>query len=206
MNIAYLSFNVLTGGNLKKQIYIVLTTLFLILLLPFMAVFALGENALAFLSQSHSAKHAETRGFYMGGPVPGNTYAWGNCTYWVFAMRLWNGNPIPTTWGNANTWDERSRLDGYEVNSTPAVGAIHQTDGGEWGHVAYVIEVDPITKDWTISEMNAPNLNVVSERTFSGELLASGYYDFIHYKKGEVPWNGLPISTPSLRTGDLSLR
>ncbi|MGB3945985.1 MAG: CHAP domain-containing protein [Candidatus Saccharimonadales bacterium] len=206
MNVAYLSFNVLTGGNLKKQIYIVLTTLFLILLLPFMAVFALGEEALAFLAHSPSAKHAETRGFYMGGPVPGNTYAWGNCTYWAFAMRLWDGHPIPTTWGNANTWDERAALDGYEVNQTPAVGSIYQTDGGEWGHVAYVIEVDPVTKDFTISEMNAPNLNVVTERTFSGDTLKSGYYDFIHYKEGEDPWNGLPISTPSLRTGDLSLR
>lgn len=206
MNLGLFALNIVSGGNIKKQISTVLTSMFVILLLPFMAVFAMGEEALAFLANAPSAEYAETRGFYMGGPVPGNTYAWGNCTYWVFAMRLWDGHPIPTTWGNANTWDERAALDGYEVNQTPAVGSIYQTDGGEWGHVAYVIKVDPKTKDFTISEMNAPNLNVVSERTFSGSVLASGYYDFIHYKKGEKPWTGLPDSPLLPSTGDLSLR
>lgn len=206
MNLGLFALNIASGGDIKKQISIVLTSMFIILLLPFMAVFAMGEEALAFLASSPSAEHAETRGFYMGGPIPGNTYAWGNCTYWAFAMRLWDGHPIPTTWGNANTWDERAALDGYEVNQTPAVGSIYQTDGGEWGHVAYVIKVDPKTKDFTISEMNAAGLNVVSERSFSGSVLASGYYDFIHYKKGEKPWNGLPSSPLLPKTGDLSLR
>lgn len=203
MNIAYLSFNVLTGGDLKKQTYIVLTTLLVVIILPVMAVFSMGESALAFLAGSPSAKYAETKGFYMGGAVEGDTYAWGNCTYWAFARRLWDGHPIPTTWGNANTWDERAAADGYLVDHIPTVGAIFQTDGGDWGHVAYVIKVNPVNGDFTISEMNAPNLNVVSERTFDGSVLASGYYDFIHYKKGEKPWSGLPISTPPPGTGEL---
>jgi len=189
------------GYNPKRTIALVLATLVAILSLPFMAVMSMGTDVLSFLSGTPDAKAAETQGFYMGGPVPGDTYEWGNCTYWAFAMRLWAGTPIPTTWGNANTWDDRSRADGYEVNHTPAVNAVFQTDEGEWGHVAYVIKVDGKTGDWTISEMNAPHLNVVSQRTFSKD--SAQYYTFIHGKKGEL-WTPKPILNPSLNIGNSS--
>lgn len=99
-------------------------------------------------------------------------------------MRLWAGSPIPTSWGNANTWDDNARRDGYMVNNTPAVGAIFQTDSGEYGHVAYVINVN-LDGSWVISEMNAPTLNVVSQRTFSKD--AAKHYAFIHNKIGDAP-------------------
>ena len=200
MNPSIVVFGV-AGYNPKRTIAIVLATLVVILSLPFMAVMSMGTDVLGFLSGTPDAKAAETKGFYMGGPVPGDTYEWGNCTYWSFAMRLWAGTPIPTTWGNANTWDDRARADGYEVNHTPAVNAVFQTDEGDWGHVAYVIKVDDKTGDWTISEMNAPHLNVVSQRTFSKD--SAQYYTFIHGKKGE-PWTPKPILNPSLNTGNLS--
>jgi surface antigen len=190
------------GYNPKRTIAVVLATLVVILSLPFMAVLSMGTDVLSFLSGTPDAKAAETRGFYMGGEVPGDTYEWGNCTYWAFAMRLWAGTPIPTTWGNANTWDDRARADGYEVNHTPAVNAVFQTDEGDWGHVAYIIKVDDKTGDWTISEMNAPHLNVVSQRTFSKD--SAQYYTFIHGKKGEV-WTPKPILNPLLNTGNPSL-
>ncbi|HPQ82599.1 MAG TPA: CHAP domain-containing protein, partial [Candidatus Saccharimonas sp.] len=177
MNPSIVVFGV-AGYNPKRTIAVVLATLVVILSLPFMAVMSMGTDVLGFLSGTPDAKAAETKGFYMGGPVPGDTYEWGNCTYWAFAMRLWAGTPIPTTWGNANTWDDRARADGYEVNHTPAVNAVFQTDEGEWGHVAYVIKVDDKTGDWTISEMNAPHLNVVSQRTFSKD--SAQYYNFIY--------------------------
>jgi surface antigen len=189
------------GYNPKRTIAVVLATLVVILSLPFMAVMSMGTDVLSFLAGTPDAKAAETQGFYMGGEVPGDTYAWGNCTYWAFAMRLWAGTPIPTTWGNANTWDDRARADGYEVNHTPAVNAVFQTDEGEWGHVAYVIKVDDKTGDWTISEMNAPHLNVVSQRTFSKD--SAQYYNFIYGKKGEI-WTPKPILNPLLNTGNLS--
>lgn len=201
MNPAVLRFVILNFSSSKKLIAVVLATLVIILSLPFMAVMSMGTDALSFLAGTPDAKAAETQGFYMGGPVPGDTYEWGNCTYWAFAMRLWAGTPIPTTWGNANTWDDRARADGYEVNHTPAVNAVFQTDEGEWGHVAYVIKVDDKTGDWTISEMNAPHLNVVSQRTFSKD--SAQYYTFIHGKKGEV-WTPKPILNPLLNTGSPS--
>jgi surface antigen len=202
MNAALLTLNVVTGGNVKKQISLVLATMAVVLALPFMAVVSMGSGVLMFLNGVPDAKAAETQGFYMGGPVPGNTYAWGNCTYWSFAMRLWAGAPIPTTWGNANTWDDRAEADGYIVNRTPMVGAVYQTDEGFWGHVAYVIKVDGKTGDWTISEMNNLGLNMVNTRTFSKE--SAVYYKFIHNKKGATPWTPQDISLGSQYTGQTS--
>lgn len=184
----------------KRLFVLVLVSLVLVIALPVAAVGSMGTEALTFLASSPNAEAAETRGFYMGGPIPGNTYEWGNCTYWSYAMRLWAGNPIPTTWGNANTWDDRARADGYIVNTIPVVGAIFQNDSGRYGHVAYVIAVDSVTGDWTISEMNAPTLNVVTHRTFPKN--AAGYYRFIHDKKGAPSWTPQPISNTLVRTGN----
>ncbi|TXG77773.1 CHAP domain-containing protein [Patescibacteria group bacterium] len=194
MSIGLLAFNVVTKGDLKKQVAIVFATVVILVALPFAAVFAMGGGVVSFLSGVPSLAAAESQGFYTGGPVPGDTYAWGNCTYWAFAMRLWAGYPIPTTWGNANTWDDRAINDGYEVNHTPAVGAVFQTDSGRWGHVAYVAVVNAQTGEWTISEMNYIGLNIVSKRTFSREAATS--YTFIHDKKGAPLWNPQPISLP----------
>lgn len=200
MNPSIVVFGV-AGYNPKRTIAVVLATLVVILSLPFMAVMSMGTDVLSFLAGTSDAKAAETQGFYMGGEVPGDTYAWGNCTYWAFAMRLWANDPTPTSWGNANTWDDRARADGYVVDHTPSVNSIFQTDEGDYGHVAYVIKVDSTTGDWTISEMNAPHINVVDTRTFSKN--AAQYYTFIHDKIGAAPW--IPLSNtsmPSLTTGN----
>lgn len=200
MNPAYLTLNLVTGGNVKKQISLVLATMVVILALPFMAVISMGSDVLQFLNAMPSAKAAETQGFYLGGPIPGDTYEWGNCTYWAYAMRLWAGHPVGQWWGNANTWDDNARLEGYIVDHTPAAGAVFQTDDGKWGHVAYVTKVDPDTGEWTISEMNAPHLNVVSTLTFAKE--SAVYYTFIHDKKGAAPWTSSTTSPPLLVTGN----
>ena len=192
MKAGLLALNIVTGGNLKKQAALVLATMAVVVALPFAAVFAMGESVVTFLSGVPSLEAAESQGFYAGGPVEGDTYAWGNCTYWSFAMRLWAGYPIPTSWGNANTWDDRAIRDGYEVNHTPAVGAVFQTDNGEWGHVAYVANVNNQSGQWTISEMNFIGLNIISKRTFAREAAAS--YTFIHGKKGAPQWSPVPIS------------
>jgi surface antigen len=191
-----------TGFNIKRLVTILVVLLLGLLLMPVMVVMSLGTPTLSWLANTPDAKTAETQGFYSGAAMPDNTYAWGNCTWWAYAMRKWAGSPIPTTWGNANTWDDRARADNYVVNNTPAVGAVFQTDvgGGGYGHVAYVIKVNPLNSEWTISEMNAPKLNVVSQRTFSKEAAAS--YTFIHNKIGAPKWTPTPItSNPPYGTG-----
>lgn len=109
----------------------------------------------------------------------GNGYSFGYCTYWAAGRRAEIGQPIPSNWGNANTWDEYARASGYLVDNSPAVGAIMQYDGGAEGiyHVAFVERVDA---DGTtvISEMNVVGWNRLSERTLSPTQAAA--YDYIH--------------------------
>lgn len=199
MNPALMFFGAM-GYNPKKLIAGVLATLVVLVSLPVMAVFSMGSDVLSFLSGTPSAEAAATQGFYMGGVIAGDTYDWGNCTYWAYAMRLWAGHPVGQYWGNANTWDDNARVEDYVVDHTPTAGAVFQTDEGKWGHVAYVTKVDSVTGEWTISEMNAPHFNVVSSRTFAAS--SDVYYTFIHDKKGAAPWTPLPISIPSLSIGN----
>lgn len=174
-------------GNWKWVAAIALSMI-LVVSMPILAVFALGSDTLKYLastfstSDSTSSISTTTVGLYEGQPVPGDTYAWGNCTYWAFALRLQAGDPIPTTWGNAATWAPRAAADGYAVDHMPSVGAIMQTpnSAGGLGHVAYVTAVDPVTGEWTISEMNVKGLDVIDNRTFSAS--AASAYNFIHDK------------------------
>lgn len=175
----------------KKYIPLILAILTVIVALPFMAVFSLGTGALTYLlntdsSDSISAISTTTQGMYEGPAIAGDTYAWGNCTYWAYALRLKAGDPIPTTWGNADTWAIRAILDGYHVDHTPVAGAVMQTTAGALGHVAYVTTVDSATGAWTISEMNAKGLDVVDITTYTAK--AAQNYSFIHDK---VPTNGV---------------
>lgn len=166
----------------KRHVVGVLAVVTIIVALPLLSLVTLGSDTLQFLSSSTGP--AISKGLYEGPAVTGDTYVWGNCTYWAFAMRLWAGQPIPTTWGNANTWAIRAKADGYLVDHTPSVGAVMETTAGQYGHVAYVVKVDPLTGAWTISEMNAPHLDVVDQRTLpaSQDLL----YNFIHGKTGTL--------------------
>lgn len=183
MKNAFLIFKAAT--SLKTEIKIALLTLLIVLCLPVMAVFALGASTLSFLSGGGSTTtviSTQTIGLYEGPEVPGDTYAWGNCTYWVFLLRQQAGDPIPTSWGNAATWATRAQADGYLVDNLPTVGSIMQisdVDGG-LGHVAYVTAVDPASGAWTISEMNVQGLDIVDLKTYPASA-ASGF-NFIHDK------------------------
>lgn len=68
-----------------------------------------------------------------------NGYEYGYCTWYVASVI-----PVPSNWGNANTWAYYAALSGWNVSSTPSIGAIAQTPyaaGGE-GHVAIVVAVN----------------------------------------------------------------
>jgi hypothetical protein len=87
----------------------------------------------------------------------GNTYEWGNCT-WYVAGRI----HVPETWGNANTWAYYAQLAGYTVSGTPIVGAVAQTSAGFYGHVAIVSAIEDGMV--SIDEMNVLGLGVASTR------------------------------------------
>jgi surface antigen len=164
-----LSFNNRPTNRLKKYFAIVLTILLLLISMPMIAVMT--------LTQADTVSTAGS--VYDAASYPGDYYAWGNCTWWVFIERSQMGEPIPNGWGNAATWAIRAAADGYLVDHNPSYGAIMQTssvDGG-LGHVAFVESVNS-DGSWTISEMNVKGLDVVDERTMSAAEAMN--YDFIH--------------------------
>ena len=67
----------------------------------------------------------------------GNSYPIGQCTWGVKELAPWASN----WWGNANTWAINASNQGYVTGTVPTVGAIAVWDGGEYGHVAYVTDV-----------------------------------------------------------------
>lgn len=78
---------------------------------------------------------------YNGGPG-----AWGKntCTWSAWQLCFYyTGIKLPG-WGNAITWYESARSDGFEVSpTTPKVGSIMVTSGvGGYGHVLFVAAVD----------------------------------------------------------------
>lgn len=83
----------------------------------------------------------------------GNTYALGNCTYYVKQKRPDLSNSL----GNANTWYYNAREMGYKTGTMAKKGAVGTTTRGRLGHVVYV-------EKWLgngqilISEMNVNGL------------------------------------------------
>lgn len=76
-----------------------------------------------------------------------NTYAPGNCTWYVASKRK-----TGEFWGNANNWLHAAKASGYETGAKPFKGAVAYTPEGWAGHVGLVEEVEGDSV--TISEMN----------------------------------------------------
>lgn len=83
-------------------------------------------------------------------PIYGyNGYDYGYCT-WYVANRL----PVPSNWGNANTWDNLAPMSGWSVSTAPKAGAVAQSNRGYFGHVAVVEAVSPDGTMIKYSDMN----------------------------------------------------
>lgn len=99
-----------------------------------------GSHASATTLASGSGNHANFSS-------SGNTYPWGQCTWYVKQVAPWAGN----NWGNGNQWGASAAAAGFTVNHTPSVGSIVSFAGGQmvgnwaadgsYGHVAYVVAV-----------------------------------------------------------------
>jgi len=75
----------------------------------------------------------------------GNSYYWGQCTWYVASRR-----PIPGNWGNAYSWYYNAQRSGFGTGSAPRVGAVG------WERSNHVVYVESVNGDGTvtISEMN----------------------------------------------------
>jgi peptidoglycan endopeptidase LytE len=157
-----------TALSMKKEVVVILAVIIFLLGMPIFAFFSLVD--VSGLSDSGAT-------LYTGTGSVTNTYIYGFCTFWVAQRRIEMGAPIPNTWGDAHTWDDRAPHDGYQVDHTPGLYAVMQTDAGDLGHVAFVEEVDP-GGGWTVSEMNYKGWDIVSGRTFKPEQAKN--FNFIH--------------------------
>lgn len=94
------------------------------------------------------------------GPVAGNSYSPGYCTWYVKNRRP----DLPNNLGNANTWYSRASAQGFAVGSAPRAGAVGWTGRGDLGHVVYVERVNA-DGSILISEMNYAGLYSQRSRT-----------------------------------------
>ena len=65
-----------------------------------------------------------------------------NCTSFVAWRVNQTHNVEIKSWGNANNWDNAARKQGYIVSTNARVGDIAVWNGGDYGHVAYVTNVN----------------------------------------------------------------
>jgi surface antigen len=163
-----------SGQSLRTEMKLTVVVLAVIFSLPILFFFAIAHTSLSILSLGVADI------LYQGPVSKTDLYAYGNCTYWAALLREQVGMAVPNTWGNANTWATRAKLDGYLVDNSPKPDAIMQTSAGALGHVAFVVSVNSQNGSWTISEMNVKGFDIIDTQTLSAS--AAKYYNFIHDK------------------------
>ncbi|MSD83924.1 CHAP domain-containing protein [Lactobacillus curvatus] len=120
----------------------------------------------------------------VAGNSAGNSYAWGQCTWYVKSVAPWAGN----NWGNGAQWGASAAAAGFRVDHTPAAGAIVSFAGGQmvgswaadgtYGHVAYVQSYDAAAGTITITQggMGFSNPAGPNTQTISN----AGAFTYIH--------------------------
>jgi surface antigen len=118
------------------------------------------------------------------------------CTSFVaWALHSRNGFEMPF-YQNANRWAPEAKKRGFVVNSNPSVGSVAWSNGGVFGHVAYVVAVGG--GNVTVEEYNYLNRGVYDKRVVS----ASSFTGYIHFKDlpSESPLPQAPTPTPAPST------
>lgn len=112
----------------------------------------------------------------------GNTYSWGQCTWYVKQVAPWVGN----NWGNGQQWAASAAAAGFTVNNSPSVGSVVVFQGGQnvggwtaaagYGHVAYVTGVSGNTITIQQGGMGFSNPAGPNTQTVSG----ASNFQYIH--------------------------
>ena len=120
------------------------------------------------------AAAAPTYNFYA--QYGSNGYDFGYCTWYVASQIA-----VPSNWGNASSWAYYARLSGWNVSSTPTVGAIAQNtyvDGGQ-GHVAIVVGISADGSQVEIKDMNDYGDGGGWDRVGEGWVSTSSFNNYI---------------------------
>lgn len=114
----------------------------------------------------------------------GNTYPYGQCTWWAYKRRSELGLPTGSRFGNAKDWTVNATKLGYWVDGTPRVGDVIVFQPGQlgadatYGHVGVVEKVHD-NGSITISESNVQGQVGPFSRDISKKDLKG--LSFIHY-------------------------
>ncbi|WP_396426610.1 amidase domain-containing protein [Lactococcus lactis] len=115
---------------------------------------------------------------YNGVEYPGaDSYAFGNCTQYVYNRIIQLGGLVGTHMGNGGEWGINAQAQGYFTTTVPTEGyAVSFPPGvagssSEYGHVAFVEKVYS-DNSILVSEMNVKGNNIVSERHISAGVAA----------------------------------
>ncbi|WDF83159.1 CHAP domain-containing protein [Lacticaseibacillus pabuli] len=114
----------------------------------------------------------------------GNTYPWGQCTWYAKQRSGWAGNG----WGNGAQWGASAAAQGFTVNHTPAAGSLVVFGAGQmvgnwqadpaYGHVAYVESVSGDSITISQGGMGFGNPAGPNTQTISG----AGNFSYVHPK------------------------
>lgn len=91
---------------------------------------------------------------------PTNTYAFGQCTWYVYNRMQELGTPVENGLGNGADWGKNAKVKGYTTDSQPHVGwAVSFSQGADgadatYGHVAVVEAISDDGKHFLVSECN----------------------------------------------------
>lgn len=80
------------------------------------------------------------------------SYIWGQCTYYVAKALDW----VPAGLGNANTWIDNARAQGFTISDTPKPGDVVEYVGQGYSQFGHVGVVEKVYSDHTfdVNEMN----------------------------------------------------
>ncbi|MCL9640763.1 amidase domain-containing protein [Lactococcus lactis] len=119
---------------------------------------------------------------YNGEQYPGSeSYAFGNCTQYVYNRIIQLGGKIGNFMGNGGEWGINAKIQGYYTTSVPTEGYAVSFPPGVagssiiYGHVAFVEKVYS-DNSILVSEMNVKGNNIVSERHISAGVAALATY------------------------------
>lgn len=91
---------------------------------------------------------------------PTNTYAFGQCTWYVYNRMQELGTPVENGLGNGGDWSKKAKTKGYKTDTQPHVGwAVSFSQGADgadatYGHVAVVEAISDDQKHFLVSECN----------------------------------------------------
>ncbi|WP_394456663.1 phage tail tip lysozyme [Leuconostoc suionicum] len=89
-----------------------------------------------------------------------NTYAFGQCTWYVYNRMQELGTPVENGLGNGADWSKKAKTKGYKTDTQPHVGwAVSFSQGADgadatYGHVAVVEAISDDGKHFLVSECN----------------------------------------------------